>query len=58
MSHNMVTLDGETYSCTWCDTKTGTEPCVPLLGSKQDRGEPGLDWPDPPDNPIDERSTP
>lgn len=26
-SHRWVTLDGENFSCDYCDTKTGSEPC-------------------------------
>ena len=26
-THRWVTLDGENYSCSYCDTKTGTEVC-------------------------------
>jgi hypothetical protein len=27
LTHSWVTLDGENYSCNFCDTKTGSEPC-------------------------------
>ena len=26
-THQFVTLDGEEYSCTWCDSKTGNGIC-------------------------------
>ena len=26
-THSWVTLDGDNYSCSFCDTKTGREPC-------------------------------
>ena len=26
-THSWTTLDGEEFSCSFCDTKTGREPC-------------------------------
>lgn len=47
-THRWVTLDGENYSCDYCDTKSGSEPCPnpyaprPELASKTERETPGL----------------
>lgn len=65
-SHHWVTLDGENYSCSFCDSKTGSQPCPgngPDFASKVERGEADqlTDYGqanytlDPPDNPFTER---